>query len=250
MLHLKKKWIRTLYKLRIVNRNLRLATALYLRTRQQMYLAIAIRCAQKKRRLKRHLRSAKHLFSIRWIYQEYKRLDFSSFPDAQFRDKFRFSKTLCGKLLNYCSFNDRSNTWSWGKALCTTKEFEEHFMENKITVVASFVIYVEGDKYRNHMEVADEFVDDMRSASSLQNLTDFTIICGKRLFVGTKMGMRFPSRWLVESFCIFVLTKIQNKDCSSERKYRTKIVRQNENTETLNQSATRKLNSHFRFVSS
>ena len=78
--------------------------------------------------------------------------------------------------------------------MCTTKEFEEHFMENKITVVASFVIYVEGDKYRNHMEVADEFVDDMRSASSLQNLTDFTIICGKRLFVGTKMGMRFPSR--------------------------------------------------------
>ena len=42
----------------------------------------------------------------------------------------------------------------------------------------------------------------------------------QRLFVGTKMGMRFPSRWLVESFCIFVPTKIQNKDCSSERKYR------------------------------
>ena len=202
MLHLKKKWIRTLYKLRIVNRNLRLATALYLRTRQQIYLAIAIRCAQKKRRLRRHFRSAKHPFSIRRIYQEYKRLDFSSFPDAQFRDKFRFSKTLCGKLLNYltrfrgfglvvrvpkgqsnyCSFNDRPNTWSWGKALCTTKEFEEHFMENKITVVASFVIYVEGDKYRNHMEVADEFVDDMRSSLSLQNLTDFTIICGNIRF--------------------------------------------------------------------
>ena len=42
----------------------------------------------------------------------------------------------------------------------------------------------------------------------------------QRLFVRTKMGMRFPSRWLVKSFCVFVPTKIQNKDCSSERKYR------------------------------
>ena len=36
----------------------------------------------------------------------------------------------------------------------------------------------------------------------------------------TKMGMRFPGRWLVESFCIFVPTNNLCSVFSSERKYR------------------------------
>ena len=100
-LHLKKKWARTKYKIKKVKRNFQLATTLYLATGNRIYLTIAIHCHQKMRRLKRHLRSVAHPFSIRRILPEYKRLDFSSFGDHEFRDTFRFSKTLCTKLLNY-----------------------------------------------------------------------------------------------------------------------------------------------------
>jgi len=69
-----------------------------------------------------------------------------------------------------------------GYAICDTDEFEKHFVNNKVTVVASFVIYLEGNNYRNLMEVADEFVGDMRAMSSYENLTDFTIISGDSRF--------------------------------------------------------------------
>jgi len=69
-----------------------------------------------------------------------------------------------------------------GYSLSSTDEFEKHFVNNKVTVVASFVIYLEGNNYRDLMEVADEFVDDMRAMSSYENLTDFTIISGDSRF--------------------------------------------------------------------
>ena len=67
---------------------------------------------------------------------------------------------------------------------CTTEEFEKQFVNDKITAVASFVIYAEGVNYRDHMEVADNYVEDMRSmsSSSQNNLSDFTIISGNKRF--------------------------------------------------------------------
>jgi len=71
---------------------------------------------------------------------------------------------------------------SWGEVLCTTEELGDHFVENKLCIVASLVIYMEGDGYRNHMEIADDFMVDMRFMSSLKNLSDVTIVCGDKRF--------------------------------------------------------------------
>jgi len=101
MNHLKKKWFRTRRKLTKVNRNLNLSCTLYVRTGQRVFLTTALDCARNRSVLIRHLRSAKHPFSIRRILPEYRRLDFSSILDAQFRDMYRFSKTLCVKFRNY-----------------------------------------------------------------------------------------------------------------------------------------------------
>jgi len=71
----------------------------------------------------------------------------------------------------------------WGGELCTTEEFGEHFVEDKVVVVATFVIYGEGDRYRDYMDIADDFVGDIRSASSsLVSLSDFKIISGTSTF--------------------------------------------------------------------
>jgi len=66
--------------------------------------------------------------------------------------------------------------------LCTTEKLESHFVGDKVILVASFVIYAEGESYRKRMKVADNFVDDVRSMSSHESLSDFTIISGVTKF--------------------------------------------------------------------
>jgi len=77
---------------------------------------------------------------------------------------------------------DERNYFKSEVILCSKEDFEKFFVEDKVTLVATLVIYVEGDKYRNHMQAADEFVDNIRSISSQMNLTDFTIISGDKRF--------------------------------------------------------------------
>jgi len=80
-------------------------------------------------------------------------------------------------------FNEEDLGSTWGYPLCTSEDFSKRFVDNKLTVVVSFMIYAEGDRYRKRMKVADNFVDDIREMSSLENLSDFTIISN---------GVRFP----------------------------------------------------------
>jgi len=59
---------------------------------------------------------------------------------------------------------------------CTSDDFAKNFVGDQITLVTSLVVIVEKD------ELVDDFVDSMRSLSSFQNLSDFTIIAGDTRF--------------------------------------------------------------------
>ena len=85
---------------------------------------------------------------------------------------------------------------------CTTEEFEKQFVNDKITTIASFVIYVEGDNYRDHMEVVDNYVEDMRSmsSSSQNNLSDFTIISGNKRFLCHRILLSVRSEYFEALF--------------------------------------------------
>jgi len=78
--------------------------------------------------------------------------------------------------------DDNDVSKGWRKFFCSTEQFNKSFVENKLTLVATLVIHLDDDKYRNHMRAIGEFVDNMRSISSQENLTDFTIISGDKRF--------------------------------------------------------------------
>jgi len=101
MNYTKKRKERKTRQLRQANRNMRIATVLYLATNQALYLNVAVYCALRRRRIKAELTELGRPFSFRNIFPVYRRLDFSSFPEPQFRDKFRLPKPLCQKIYNY-----------------------------------------------------------------------------------------------------------------------------------------------------
>jgi len=74
------------------------------------------------------------------------------------------------------------NDPSWGYPICSTKKIEEMFIQDKITLVTTMAIYIEGKNYLKHRDMEEEFVRDMRFMSDLDMFYDLTVICGdKRL---------------------------------------------------------------------
>jgi len=69
----------------------------------------------------------------------------------------------------------------WHTQISSTEIFRGLFIEKKVTVVAVLVIYAQGKVYLQHKERADNFVDNLRSLSRLELLSDF-IICGDKQF--------------------------------------------------------------------
>jgi len=74
----------------------------------------------------------------------------------------------------------------YGHPLCTTKKFSEMFIQNKITVVATMAIFMEGELYLKHRNIAEEFVRDMRSMPELDMFYDLTVICGDQRLKSNK----------------------------------------------------------------
>jgi len=77
---------------------------------------------------------------------------------------------------------DPEEDHTWGFAFTSTEKFREQFVDDKIIIVATLVIDMEGKGDRNHMTLADEFTRDMRSLSVYEDLYDFTIICDGKHF--------------------------------------------------------------------
>jgi predicted ATP-dependent Lon-type protease len=51
-----------------------------------------------------------------------------------------------------------------------------------VKVVATVVIYVDGEKYVHNRELATNFMANHRSITDLEMLSDFTIVCGGKQF--------------------------------------------------------------------
>merc|ERR1719319_86336 len=74
----------------------------------------------------------------------------------------------------------------------STEEFCQEFVDDEITVVATMVIdmegkghrdnLMEGRSHRDHLALTDEFTNDMRSLSVLDEMFDFAIICDGQHF--------------------------------------------------------------------
>jgi len=80
------------------------------------------------------------------------------------------------------------NTSKWGYSMCSTKKIEEMFIKNKITLVTTMVIYIEGKNYLKHRDMAEEFVRHMRSMSELDDMFyDLTVICGDQQLKSNKV---------------------------------------------------------------
>jgi len=78
--------------------------------------------------------------------------------------------------------NSESNN-SWHFRFSSTEEFCQQFVDDKATIVAILRIDMGARDYRNHMELTDEFTNDMRSMSLLDaDMYDFTLICDGQHF--------------------------------------------------------------------
>jgi len=87
------------------------------------------------------------------------------------------------------------NDNDWGGPLCSTKKFSEMFIQNKITLVATMAIYIEGKNYLKHRDMAQEFLRNMRSMPELDMFYDLTVICGDKQFKSNK-ALLASSSWV------------------------------------------------------
>jgi len=89
---------------------------------------------------------------------------------------------------------------SWGQDMGTPQEFAKHFVDGKLVVVAILEILMEGDNYSDHMKIADHYVDEMRSISNLDNLSDFTVISGSVHFPCHRVLLAARSKYFEAMF--------------------------------------------------
>jgi len=69
------------------------------------------------------------------------------------------------------------------KKFGSKKNFRKRYLsENKFTLVATLVIYVEGVNYIHHRELARNFMANHRSMSDLDMFSDFMIVCKEKQF--------------------------------------------------------------------
>jgi len=79
------------------------------------------------------------------------------------------------------------NIASWGYPLGSTKKIEEMFIQNKITLVTTMAIYIEGKNYLKHRDMTEEFVRDMRTIPDHDDMFyDLTVICGDKQLKSNK----------------------------------------------------------------
>jgi len=96
----------------------------------------------------------------------------------------------------YYEFDLEKDDWpNWGDRLCTTEEFIGHFRLNEVTLVTTLVFYMEGENYRNMEEVANDFIEDVRSTPLQEHLSDITVISGEKKFPGHKVLMAMRSKY-------------------------------------------------------
>jgi len=92
----------------------------------------------------------------------------------------------------YSKFDDMDpvvfgrNAPNWGYPICSTLKMEELFIQNKITLVTTMAICIEGNNYLKHRDMEEEFVRDMRSMSDLDMFYDLTVICGDKQLKSNK----------------------------------------------------------------
>jgi len=77
--------------------------------------------------------------------------------------------------------------YCWGYQFCSTKKFSEMFIQDKITVVATMAVFIEGKSHLKHKNMAEEFMRDMRTMPELDMFYDLTVICGGKRFKSNKV---------------------------------------------------------------
>lgn len=68
-----------------------------------------------------------------------------------------------------------------------------------MTIEATLVIDME-EAFQTHMDIVDEFIDDMQSAPDLGHLNDFTIICKGTKFKQNKLFLSLRSKFFKAMF--------------------------------------------------
>jgi len=93
------------------------------------------------------------------------------------------------------------------------------FMNNSrdiVKVVATVVIYVDGEKYVHNRELATNFMANHRSITDLEMLSDFTIVCG---------GKQFKChRLILASMSTIFKTMLTNKHFTENTEHMVEIV--------------------------
>lgn len=108
-----------------------------------------------------------------------------------------YSKNEANADMDTTVYGNITDTYSVGYQLCPTKKLSEMFLQNKnrITIVTTMAIYIEGEHYLKHMDMAEEFVRNMRSMSELDMFYDLTVICGEQRLKSNK-ALLASSSWV------------------------------------------------------
>jgi len=108
-------------------------------------------------------------------------------PDS-FAKKVDYSIKSFDNYFNYRFSGDNVTESGFFK----TEDFVRHFVDNKLTLVVSMVVYVEADDM--------DFVDDIRSIPALENLSDFTVIAGNSRFPTFRVLLAARSKYFEAMF--------------------------------------------------
>lgn len=79
--------------------------------------------------------------------------------------------------------------------ISTKEEFIEHFVDNKMTLVAHLVLSMGEENSPSAMETANDFIDNFKEISALDDLSDFTIICQDKRFSCHKVMLAASSEY-------------------------------------------------------
>jgi len=122
-------------------------------------------------------------------------------PNGDLSEKLYSGRGANHKRIMHLGLSDKYKVGNWGdNFFCTTQEFKQQFVRDKVTFVATLVFLMEGKRYHQQKEASDNYIENVRSIPLLENLCDITVICRGKHFRSHKVLLAARSKYFEALF--------------------------------------------------